>query len=61
MRSEFSSPVEGMDLQGGPGPGDRNIVTPERQGKRVCYRMADERIAAIVKNALEIMSSESGQ
>ncbi|NLO07452.1 MAG: winged helix-turn-helix transcriptional regulator [candidate division WS1 bacterium] len=40
---------------------DRNVVTPERQGKRVCYRMADERIAAIVKNALEIMSSESGQ
>ena len=33
---------------------DRGLAIPERQGNKVCYRLADERITQIVALAAEI-------
>ena len=36
---------------------DRGLVVPERRGNRVCYRLADDRIAHIVKTAEEVFDT----
>lgn len=37
---------------------NRGVVVPERAGKRVCYRLADERIGELLRLAEEIFDAE---
>jgi len=32
---------------------ERGLITPERKGKRVCYRLTDERLAQVIRLAAE--------
>jgi DNA-binding transcriptional ArsR family regulator len=34
---------------------DRGVVIPERRGKKVCYRPANDRIAAVIQSAREAL------
>jgi len=38
---------------------ERGLAIPERRGNRVCYRLADERLAQIVKLAVDVTNSVS--
>jgi len=37
---------------------ERGLVIPERRGKRVCYRLADERIGQIIMRAMQLLDDD---
>lgn len=39
---------------------ERGLVVPERRGKRVCYRLADEGIREIIMRAMEAVGGGAG-
>ncbi len=40
---------------------DRGVVVSEREGNRVCYRLADPRLRELMQLAQEMFSPENGQ